>query len=132
MVTVLVCPVDHWCRSFATFRRARNQCADGRFLVVGLADQQFNGANPRLYDFKGAPSAPVEANPNPDVGPSRTSPAYLADVLGYYAPKVRSVPLGQLESSHAGPIYVLRARPLGWTNPASQRGGGHSARRDRA
>jgi hypothetical protein len=74
-------------------------------LVVSLADQQLNGANPRLYDFKGA-LAPIEADRSPDAILAY-EPLYLSDVLTYYAPKVRSVPLDQINAAQRGPIYVL-------------------------
>ena len=74
-------------------------------LVVSLADQQLNGANPRLYDFKGA-LAPIAADRTPGAVLAY-EPSYLADVLQYYAPDVHAVPLGQLDSGGAGPIYVL-------------------------
>ena len=35
-------------------RRRRRRASLTAVMVVGLVDQQLNGANPRLYDFKGA------------------------------------------------------------------------------
>jgi hypothetical protein len=74
-------------------------------LVVSLADQQLNGANPRLYDFKGA-LEPIAAD-HTDGAVLAYEPVYLADVLAYYAPGVHAVPLDQVDSQGAGPIYVL-------------------------
>ena len=74
-------------------------------LVVSLADQQLNGANPRLYDFKGA-LAPIAADRSPGAVLAY-EPSYLADVLHYYAPDVRALPLSQVDEHGAGPIYVL-------------------------
>lgn len=74
-------------------------------LGVSLADQQLNGANPRLYDFQGALS-PIESERDP-AAVLAYQPDYLADVLAYYAPDVRSMPLERLDPKRAGPIYVL-------------------------
>ena len=74
-------------------------------LLLSLADQQLNGANPRLYDFKGA-LAPIAADPSPDTVLAY-EPIYLADVLQYYAPDVRAEPLNALDPGRPGPIYVL-------------------------
>jgi hypothetical protein len=61
-------------------------------LAAGLADQQFNGSNPRVYDFRGALRA-VSA----DARPGDTllySPPYLNHVVGYYGRGIRARPLG--------------------------------------
>ena len=62
-------------------------------LGVGLVDQQLNGTNPRLYDFRGA-FALVEANAAPgDL--VVYEPEYMADVFRYYSPQLRAQPLAQ-------------------------------------
>jgi hypothetical protein len=51
-------------------------------LAAGLADQQFNGSNPRVYDFRGALAA-VDR----DARPGDTllyTPQYLNHVIDYY------------------------------------------------
>jgi hypothetical protein len=51
-------------------------------LGVGLADQQLNGSNPRVYDFKDAVHA-IEARARPgDI--VVYSPKYIDTVVGYY------------------------------------------------
>ena len=61
-------------------------------LAVGLADQQFNGSNPRVYDFKAAISA-IEDRARPgDV--VVFSPTYVDTVVGYYEDRgIRTQPL---------------------------------------
>jgi uncharacterized membrane protein/O-antigen/teichoic acid export membrane protein len=57
-------------------------------MVVGLVDQQLNGANPRLYDFKGA-FAHIEADAKEgDI--VLYEPDYLAEVVHYYGPNLTS------------------------------------------
>src|SRR5439155_9136915 len=104
MVTVL------FARSITALSRSRRTLVVATtavtvLLVVSLADQQLNGANPRLYDFKGA-LAPIEADHSANVVLAY-EPSYLTDVLAYYAPDVRAVPLEQLDAKGGGPIYVL-------------------------
>jgi hypothetical protein len=61
-------------------------------MSAALFDQQVNGANPRRYDFAGA-LARIEADAEPgDV--LLYEPSYLADVITYYAPDMRSAPVG--------------------------------------
>jgi uncharacterized membrane protein len=60
-------------------------------LAVGLADQQLNGANPRLYDFRGA-LARVSAQAQPgDV--VVYEPQFIGPVVDYYAAELRARPL---------------------------------------
>ena len=61
-------------------------------LALGLADQQFNGSNPRVYDFKAAIST-IEDRARPgDV--IVFSPKYVDTVVGYYEDRgVRTQPL---------------------------------------
>jgi len=61
-------------------------------MTVGLVDQQLNGANPRLYDFEGAFDR-IHAGVQPgDV--VLFEPAYLAEVVAYYAPDLEAHPVG--------------------------------------
>jgi hypothetical protein len=81
----------------------------GGLLVVsslGLVDQQLNGTNPRLYDFRGAVAA-IERTARPgDV--LAFAPTYLDGVLGYYAPDLEGHPLGSLAPEDVdGQIYVV-------------------------
>ncbi|MBV8987580.1 MAG: hypothetical protein JO372_03365, partial [Solirubrobacterales bacterium] len=76
-------------------------------MVIGLADQQFNKANPRLFDFRGA-IQDIKAN----AGPSALilfEPSDLKYVLEYYAPDVRRQPLTVpiSASSEGSPVFVL-------------------------
>jgi uncharacterized membrane protein len=60
-------------------------------LAVGLADQQLNGANPRLYDFRGA-LARVSAQAQPgDV--VVYEPQFIGPVVDYYAADLHAQPL---------------------------------------
>jgi uncharacterized membrane protein len=60
-------------------------------LAVGLADQQLNGANPRLYDFRGA-LALVSAQARPgDV--VVYEPQFIGPVVDYYAADLDAEPL---------------------------------------
>jgi uncharacterized membrane protein len=60
-------------------------------LAVGLADQQLNGANPRLYDFRGA-LALVAARARPgDV--VVYEPEFIGPVVDYYAADLDATPL---------------------------------------
>jgi hypothetical protein len=60
-------------------------------LAVGLADQQLNGANPRLYDFRGA-LARVSARAQPgDV--VVYEPLFIGPVVDYYAAGLHAQPL---------------------------------------
>ena len=57
-------------------------------LLVGLVDQQLNGANPRKYDFEGALERVTrQAEPGDVV---LYEPDYLAEVVDYYAPEART------------------------------------------
>ena len=61
-------------------------------MLVGLADEQLNGSNPRTYDFRGAlAQIRREARPGDTL---LYSPDYLQDVIAYYAPHLRSQVLG--------------------------------------
>jgi uncharacterized membrane protein len=76
-------------------------------LLVALADQQLNGANPRLYDFRGAVDD-IEAN----AGPHDTvlySPVYLESVVHYYGPNLRLRPIDDWRAALAtrGRIFVI-------------------------
>ncbi|HEX4868108.1 MAG TPA: glycosyltransferase family 39 protein [Acidimicrobiales bacterium] len=81
----------------------------GGLLVVsslGLVDQQLNGTNPRLYDFRGAVAA-IERTARPgDV--LAFAPTYLDGVLDYYAPDLEGHPLGSFSPEEVdGQIYVV-------------------------
>jgi uncharacterized membrane protein len=76
-------------------------------LLVGLADQQFNKANPRLFDFRGAiQDIKADAGPNSLV---LLAPPDMRYVLEYYAPALRSQPLSQAVSAgrEGSPVFVL-------------------------
>jgi 4-amino-4-deoxy-L-arabinose transferase-like glycosyltransferase/O-antigen/teichoic acid export membrane protein len=58
-------------------------------LVAGLADQQFNGDNPRRYDFQPALTQ-IGAAAGPD-DKVVLAPAYLRPLVSYYQPALHSV-----------------------------------------
>jgi uncharacterized membrane protein len=79
-------------------------------LLAGAADQQFNGANPRLYDFKGALGEVNERAQPGDV--ILYQPYFLNNVIEYYSPDIEarngSAPQpGELQT--APEIFVLRS-----------------------
>jgi uncharacterized membrane protein len=76
-------------------------------LLLGLADQQTNDDNPRLYDFKGAIKE-IRA----DAGPKSLvlfEPPDIRYVLDYYAPELRKRPLrlGIPKQREGSPVFVL-------------------------
>ena len=76
-------------------------------LVIGLADQQLNKSNPRLFDFRGAiQDIKADAGPNALV---LYEPADMRYVLEYYAPGIRSQPLTTSISAEreGSPVFVL-------------------------
>ena len=76
-------------------------------LVVGLADQQLNKANPRLFDFRGA-IQDIKANGGPN-SLVLYEPSDMRYVLEYYAPELRSQPLSEPVSAEreGSPVFVL-------------------------
>jgi len=76
-------------------------------LVVGLADQQLNKDNPRLFDFRGA-IQDIKANAGPD-SLVLFEPSDMRYVLEYYAPDLRRQPLTQAVTAgeEASPVFVL-------------------------
>lgn len=74
------------------------------FMVVGLVDQQLNGANPRLYDFDGAFSEISARAGKGDI--VLYEPSYLAEVVEYYAPDLEAQPVGSAVPDGAG-VWVL-------------------------
>jgi uncharacterized membrane protein len=89
--------------------RARLLVAGGVILtlLLGLADQQLNKSNPRLFDFRGAiHDIQADAGPNSLV---LYEPSDMRYVLEYYAPNLRSQPLTQpISASREGsPVFVL-------------------------
>jgi uncharacterized membrane protein len=78
-----------------TPRRTTQLAAAGlatALLAAGLADQQLNGDNPRVYDFRGAlQDIAARARPGDVV---LYSPQYLNHVVAYYAGGVDARPLG--------------------------------------
>jgi uncharacterized membrane protein len=76
-------------------------------LVVGLADQQLNGANPRLYDFRGA-LALVAARARPgDV--VIYEPEFIGPVVDYYAADLDATPVsaGLSLPQHGQRVFVV-------------------------
>jgi hypothetical protein len=76
-------------------------------MLLGLADQQTNDGNPRLFDFRGAINAV-----RPDAGPKSLvlfEPPDMRFVLDYYAPELRKRPLrdGKPQRSDGSPVFVL-------------------------
>ncbi|MDQ6817539.1 MAG: hypothetical protein M3018_09085, partial [Actinomycetota bacterium] len=76
-------------------------------LLLGLADQQLNKANPRLFDYRGAiEQIKADAGPNSLV---LVEPPDMRYVLEYYAPELRIKPLDARVSAReeGSPIFVL-------------------------
>jgi uncharacterized membrane protein len=76
-------------------------------LAIGLADEQLNKSNPRLFDFRGA-IQDIKAH----AGPSSLvlyEPSDMRLVLDYYAPHLRSQPLtAPITADREGsPVFVL-------------------------
>ena len=81
-------------------------------LLVGLIDQQYNGTNPRTYDFRQA-IEPVEAHARPgDV--IAYDPIDLREVVQYYAPTPVLEPVAALPSQSTGghAVFVVASRSL--------------------
>ena len=97
--------VTGWIRS----PRARLLVAGGVLLILllGLADQQTNKGNPRLFDFRGA-IADIKANGGPN-SLVLYEPSDMRYVMEYYAPELRSQPLSRAVSarSEGSPVFVL-------------------------
>ena len=74
-------------------------------LSIALVDQQLNGANPRLYDFEGALAEIAERAEPGDI--VLYEPAYLADVVDYYAPGVAALPVGADVPAGDRTVFVL-------------------------
>jgi hypothetical protein len=76
-------------------------------LLIGLADQQLNKNNPRLFDFRGAiQDIKADAGPN---GLILFEPRDMRYVLEYYAPHLRRQPLSQAVTAagEGSPVFVL-------------------------
>ncbi len=76
-------------------------------LLLGLADQQTNDDNPRLYDFRGAIHQIQDtATPKSLV---IFEPPDMRYVLDYYAPELRKRPLrlGEPKPRAGSPVFVL-------------------------
>jgi hypothetical protein len=77
-------------------------------LALGLADQQLNGSNPRVYDFKGALTELEQHTKPGDV--VVYAPKFLDTVIAYYGDgKLDARPLGQRvpEPRKGHSVYVL-------------------------
>ena len=90
--------------------RAWARIAAGTAVVVlllgALADQQLNGTNPRLYDFRGALEEVDERAEPGDV--ILYNPEYLDEVVDYYAPNVEARPIGAgLDAGDTGRIFLV-------------------------
>jgi hypothetical protein len=81
-------------------------------LLAGLIDQQYNGSNPRVYDFRGALGA-IEKQAEPgDV--VLYDPIDLQEVVEYYAPHLKLVALGAHPDQPTGhrAVFVVASRSL--------------------
>jgi hypothetical protein len=81
--------------------------AVGATLLLGLADEQLNKSNPRLFDFRGAIHH-IQANAGPNAL-VLYEPSDMRYVLEYYAPELRrqslSTPISA--STEGSPVFVL-------------------------
>jgi mannosyltransferase len=76
-------------------------------LLVGLADQQLNKGNPRLFDFRGAINEiKADAGPNAVIA---YEPPDMRYVLEYYAPHIKRQPLSAVvpKRREGNPLFVL-------------------------
>jgi uncharacterized membrane protein len=75
-------------------------------LLGALADQQLNGTNPRLYDFRGAlREVATRAEPGDVI---LYSPEYLDEVIEYYVPGVEARPLsGAAAAAGADRVFLV-------------------------
>ena len=88
-------------------------------LAVGLVDQQLNGANPRLYDFRGAlGEIRARAEPGDTVV---YAPSYLASVVDYYGHGMAAQPLGS-EPPPEGVFVVATFRTIAQRDTAASVG----------
>jgi uncharacterized membrane protein len=76
-------------------------------LLIGLADQQLNKSNPRLFDFRGA-IQDIKANGGPN-SLILYEPSDMRYVLEYYAPNLRRQPLSAhiAAGAEGSPVFVL-------------------------
>jgi uncharacterized membrane protein len=76
-------------------------------LLIGLANEQTNKSNPRLFDFRGAVQD-IKANAGPD-SVVLFEPPDMRYVLDYYAPELRSQALDETVTAQAegSPLFVL-------------------------
>ena len=76
-------------------------------LALGLADEQLNKSNPRLFDFRGAIND-IKANAGPNAL-VLYEPGDMRYVLEYYAPEIHSQPLTtRIKAGGEGsPLFVL-------------------------
>jgi hypothetical protein len=89
-------------------------------MLIGLVDQQLNGANPRLYDFKGA-FARIEASAKEgDI--VLYEPDYLAEVVHYYGPDLKSRVVGTDVPDGETVWVVATEKVLAEKNSAAQLG----------
>lgn len=97
----------------ATTSVARSRAALGGLVAglvalssLALVDQQLNGTNPRLYDFRGAVGAIESTAGEGDV--IAHSPEYLDGVLHYYAPDMATAGVADVDPAEVeGQIYVV-------------------------
>ncbi|MGK5682146.1 glycosyltransferase family 39 protein [Actinoplanes sp. URMC 104] len=74
-------------------------------LLAGLADQQLDPANPRVYDYRSAFAyADAQAQPGDLIV---YAPDYLGYVVDYYDPAAPAQPLQQAAPGHRGRIVLL-------------------------
>lgn len=97
-------------------RRALTVVACATFLLAtlaaGLVNQQYNGANPRDYDFSGAVSL-IEAHARPSAV-VYYEPSDLRQVIEYYGPHLHLKPLASKPGPAAtgGPSFILASHSL--------------------
>lgn len=79
-------------------------------MALGLADQQLNQGNPRLYDFR---SALIHVNEKA-VGNTLVlyAPRYLDSVVEYYAPDVKSAPLDDPPEEMPDHVVIITSLSL--------------------
>jgi hypothetical protein len=81
-------------------------------LGAGLVDQQLNGSNPRLYDFRGAVA---DVNEHAHRGDELVFvPGSISQVVAYYKPRAASSPLnsGAVPSARRHSVFVIASKAL--------------------
>jgi len=107
IVPALILIIAHAATDWLTNARARMAAVAlvALTMLAGLADEQFDAGNPRLYDYRSAfHFVQAQARPGDLL---LYAPGYLGPVVEYYRPGVRSAPVEAGEPVPAAPGRIL-------------------------